>query len=112
MDRVRVVIAALFAIALVTTESRAGDVTATLSGGTLTLTAGPGDELIQVTAVDADSLTVTPTAPTTVNGSGDPQTLDGFTGGIVVALGLGNNQTTITGVTIPGALTVTGGGGG
>ena len=106
--RTRLTFGSVLAIALVlagATPSRAGDVVAVLSGGSLTLTSSAGDETVAITGLDADSVQVTPAAPTTLNGGADPQTFDGLTKDLVLALGLGVNQTTITGATIPGTIT-------
>lgn len=105
MRALAVAISALVLLSSVT-PAWSGDVTAVTDGSKLTLTSGAGDESLAITGLDATSFRITPTPPTTLNGSADPQVFRAPI--IVVDLGLGTNALTLTGVTLAGALTVDG----
>src|SRR5262245_30372296 len=103
------VVAAILGAA--TSVRAAGNVTGAVTGGSLVLTGDAGDDVIAIDAVDADSLRVTPTAPTTLNGAGAAVTFDAVTKDVVLMLGIGANQTTLTSVVVPGMLVAKGGAG-
>lgn len=73
----------ILAVVLITltfaTPAAADDVTAAFSGGSLTIAGGDGDDVLDMVGLDADSLQVTPTAPTTLNGGAGAVVFDGVT---------------------------------
>ncbi len=78
----------------------AGDVTGAVAGGTLTLTGGAGAEIItidQVGVANAKEFRVSPGAGTTIGGVAAPQTFSGVSKDIVLQLGDGADDITITG---------------
>src|SRR5262245_60625264 len=84
-------------------ESRAmlaGNVTASLSGGRITIRGDAEDNEITITQVDADSYTVTGVA-TDVNGDALPVDFDGVTAGFNIDLRGGNDILTIEAATDP-----------
>lgn len=80
----------------------AGNVTAAVSGGTLTVTGDSGKNFVQVSG--EGDITVEGLLGTTVNGTGTTETFEGVTA-ININLGAGNDRLTV-GVTIEGDLRV------
>ena len=85
--------------------ARADDVTAVVSGGTLKLKGDVDANTIALdqAALNADQIRVTPTG-TTINGAPGALVLDGFTGGVQIDLGAGDDTLTIDSITVHGAM--------
>jgi len=85
--------------------ARANDVTAAVSGGTLKLKGDTEANTIALdqAALNADQIRVTPTG-TTINGAPGAAVFSGFTGGVQIDLGAGNDVLTVDSVTIHGAM--------
>jgi hypothetical protein len=85
--------------------ARANDVSAVLSGGTLKLKGDidANNIALDAAALNADQIRVTPTG-TTINGTPGAAVFTGFTGGLQIDLGAGDDILTIDSVTIHGAL--------
>ncbi len=97
MSRSTFVLASIFAAVLALPPARAGDVTVTVTAGSLNLSGGGSDDTVVVDQdlLAANEFRVSPGAFTTVNGSMLALTFQNVTKDIVVALGDGTNSCTI-----------------
>lgn len=87
----------------------AGDVTAQIVNGNLLIKGDNSDNVIAVTQAGT-TITVTGTG-TTVNSAATPAVLTGFTGGITMKMRDGNDQVTLTALTVAGKVKFKGGDG-
>lgn len=102
---IRIIAFAALALAGAPTAARADAVTAQIAGGTLKIK-GDADAntlVLDQAALGANQIRVTPTG-TTINGAAGAAVLDGFTGGIQIDLGGGDDTFTLDAVTSPGTV--------
>jgi hypothetical protein len=99
-------------------ESRltpSGNVTATLSQGTLGITGDFQANGITISQPAANQITITPDSTTTVNGKAAALTVKGVTGSVVMSLGAGDDSVTLDlssgNIDIAGSLVINGTGG-